>query len=96
MGKPEGRIENHLIKRCKQHGFLTYKFTSPGHRGVPDRIVIGNNHTIFIELKSATGTLSPLQKTTINKMKKAGANVFVCKSKNEVDKIINMISTNKS
>ena len=54
MGKPEGTIENYLIKKATENNCLCYKFVSPGKRGVPDRIVIGKGKTIFVELKSET------------------------------------------
>jgi hypothetical protein len=31
-------IENYLCEEAKKIGGLCYKFTSPGRRGVPDRI----------------------------------------------------------
>ena len=85
MGKPEGIVENYLFHQAKKHGFLCYKFTSPGHRGVPDRIVIGRGHTVFIELKAENGHLSELQKVTIASMKEQGADVRVYYSKSEID-----------
>ena len=85
MGKPEGIVENYLTKKAAEHDFLCYKFTSPGNRGVPDRIVVGRGHTVFIELKSATGKLSKLQEITIAKMRDRGADVRVFNSKQEID-----------
>jgi hypothetical protein len=37
----EAGIERRVVKYCNDHKLLTYKFTSPAHRGVPDRIIIG-------------------------------------------------------
>ena len=85
MGKPEGIVEDYLFRQAEKHGFLCFKFTSPGHRGVPDRIVIGRGHTVFIELKSDTGELSKLQKTVIANMIEHGADVRVYRSKTEID-----------
>lgn len=88
MGKPEGIIENHLIKRCNERGILCRKYVSPSHRGVPDRIVIGGGHTVFIELKSASGSLSELQKREIKRMLLQGADVRVYNSKEQIDQFI--------
>ena len=85
MGKPEGKVENYLIKQCEKHDFLCFKFVSPGRKGVPDRIVIGRGHTVFIELKSEDGTPSKQQKLVIRKMLGAGADVRLCYTKEEVD-----------
>lgn len=91
MGKPEGAVENHLIKRCKQLGLLHYKFVSPSRRGVPDQIVIGNGRVVFVELKSEVGTLSKLQELTIARMRDVGADVRVCYSKAQVDEVMDDI-----
>jgi hypothetical protein len=44
-------------------GGITYKFTSPGRKGVADRIAcLPDGSTWFVELKTKGGRLSPLQK----------------------------------
>lgn len=49
----ESVIEKALIKRVKELGGKCEKFTSPGRRSVPDRIVtLSNNQIIFVELKA--------------------------------------------
>lgn len=58
----EKQIEAYLVKRVKALGGAAYKFTSPQHRGVADRIVcLPNGQTWFIEVKTDGGRLSPLQ-----------------------------------
>ena len=84
MGKPEGNIEDYLIKQAEKHDFLCYKFVSPGKRGVPDRIVIGRGHTVFVELKSPTGVLSKQQVFVIGEMRKRGADVRVIANRSDV------------
>lgn len=93
MGKPEGKIENYLIKQAKAHNFLCYKFTSPSSSGVPDRILIGNGKTIFIETKSSTGKTRELQDEVIQEMREHGACVFVANTKQKIDNIITYLST---
>lgn len=85
MGKPEGIVEDYLIKKCNEHGCLHYKFSSPGRRGVPDQIVIGFGRVVFVELKSDTGTPSKLQIRTMERMRAAGADVRLYRSKPEID-----------
>ncbi len=59
----EKQIETYLVKRVKALGGMAYKFTSPAHRGVADRIVcLPNGQTWFVEVKTEGGRLSPLQK----------------------------------
>lgn len=86
MGKPEGTIENYLIKKATENNCLCYKFVSPGKRGVPDRIVIGKGKTIFVELKSETGSLRKQQEYRIQQMIEHGADVRVLNTKEKIDK----------
>lgn len=49
----ERDIEKALVKRVKELGGKCEKFTSPGRRSVPDRLVtLPGNIIIFIELKA--------------------------------------------
>jgi hypothetical protein len=49
----ERDIEQALVKRVKDLGGKCEKFTSPGRRSVPDRIVtLPGNIIIFVELKA--------------------------------------------
>lgn len=89
MGKPEGKVENYLIKQSENRDFLCFKFTSPGHKGVPDRVVIGKDKVIFVELKSENGHPSKQQKFVIKKMRDRGADVRLCFTKEEVDALMN-------
>ena len=59
----EKQIEAYLVRRVRELGGMAYKFTSPAHRGVADRIVcMPDGSTWFVELKAPGGRLSPLQK----------------------------------
>ena len=88
MGKPESYVEYYLRDRCKERGWLCYKFVSPANAGVPDRIVIGNGRVVFVELKSAVGKLSALQKAQIRHRRDNGADVRVINSRALVDDLI--------
>lgn len=49
----ERDIEAYLVTRCRRVGALCYKWTSPGHAGVPDRIcVLPSGQVVFVELKA--------------------------------------------
>lgn len=85
MGKPEGIIEDYLIKQSEKNNCLCFKFVSPGRRGVPDRIVIGKGKTIFVELKSETGDLRKQQEFRIQQMTEHGADVRVLNTKTKID-----------
>ena len=74
----EKQIESKVVKKAKELGFLTYKFSSPSNRGVPDRIFISHHGEVFfIEFKSAKGKLTQLQKKVINDIETYQIDVFV-------------------
>ena len=59
----EKEIERHFVWTVERLGGITYKFTSPGRKGVADRIAcLPDGSTWFVELKTKGGRLSPLQK----------------------------------
>jgi len=48
----EKEVEAALVRRVKAIGGLCEKFTSPGRRSVPDRIItMPNGQIIFVEVK---------------------------------------------
>lgn len=48
----ENLIEKHLVAEVKKAGGVAYKFISPGHRSVPDRIVLlPGGRIVFVECK---------------------------------------------
>lgn len=74
----EKQIESKVVKKAKELGFLTYKFSSPSNRGVPDRIFISpHGEVFFIEFKSAKGKLSQLQKKVIKDIEPYNVQVFI-------------------
>lgn len=76
----ESEIERVLVEEVKRLGGRAYKWTSPGNDGVPDRIVfLPDTRVIFVELKTDTGRLSPLQKIQTDRLKKLGQWVEVVK-----------------
>lgn len=74
----ESEIEKILVDEVKRLGGRAYKWVSPGNDGVPDRIVIlPQRSPIFVELKTDTGRLSPLQKNQISRLESMGQDVRV-------------------
>lgn len=91
MGKPEGKVEDHLIKKAEANNCLCYKFTSPSNNGVPDRIVIGIDkfgvkHTDFVETKAPGEKPRLLQRIVHAEMREHGATVFVLSTKDAIDR----------
>lgn len=59
----ESEIERRFCWAVARLGGVTYKFKSPTHVGVADRIAcLPNGETWFVELKAPGGRLSPKQK----------------------------------
>ncbi|MDG4968266.1 VRR-NUC domain-containing protein [Lactococcus lactis] len=84
----ENDIEKRLIKKVKELGGLSFKFTSPSTKGVPDRIVIFNGRTHFIELKRPTGTPRALQLYWISEIKNQGVDALTLSTFEEVDEFV--------
>ena len=85
----ESEIEKYLVKKIKNLGGVSYKFVSPGHAGVPDRICVLNNRVLFfVELKAPGKMTRPLQDMQIAKLRKYGQRVYVADSKDKIDEII--------
>ena len=57
----EKEIERRTCRFAESQGMLQFKFTSPGIRGVPDRIFMYRQKTFFIEFKAPGETPTKLQ-----------------------------------
>lgn len=69
----EKDIERKLVQEVKALGGLCLKFTSPGVRGVPDRIVmLPGGRIIFVEMKTEAGKLSPQQQKVLARFTRLG------------------------
>lgn len=74
----EKELEKVLVSEVKKLGGRAYKWVSPGNDGVPDRIVIfPDRPLVFVELKTDTGKLSPLQKNQCRRLTDLGQPVAI-------------------
>lgn len=87
----ENDIENYLIRKTEMLGGLCMKFVSPGRRGVPDRIILIDGKTFFVELKRPGGFLRKDQLKMREKFEKLGVSVYVVDTKQKADVLLNMI-----
>jgi hypothetical protein len=69
----EREIERKLTKWAKENKVLSYKFSSPARRGVPDRIFISGGVTLFLELKVVGKRPTKLQLRELDRINVAGA-----------------------
>lgn len=89
----ERAVEEHLVKRCSSIGVMCLKFTSPGHIGVPDRLLLGRDPrglpvALFLELKRPGQTPRPSQVQRMAQMVEHGATVRVADSAELVDALL--------
>ena len=86
-------IEAYFRKAVAAAGGVAFKFVSPSHRGVSDRVVCLPGATWFVELKRPGGRLSPLQKVFAAEMERLGQNYAVLSSQMEIDEWICGLNT---
>lgn len=68
----ESSIERKICRYAKSRKILTFKLTSPGKRGVPDRIFIRDGKVLFLEIKKPNGRLSKLQSKVLDDLRMRG------------------------
>lgn len=77
----ERRIEAALVRAVLNAGGLAMKWTSPGHPGVPDRIVfLPGGRVVLVELKAPGKKPTPLQAKTHEALRALGMTVLVIDS----------------
>lgn len=85
----ESTIENRFREEVLRRGGFAYKFTVPGMRGVPDRIVLlPGGRTVFAELKAPGKPLSPMQVKRAEELKAKGYAVYKIDSYADVRQFI--------
>lgn len=88
----ESVIESYLREKVKTLGGVAYKFVSPGRRGVPDRICCFPGGTVvFVEVKSPTGTTTPIQDVEIKTLKQLGFDAVIIDSRPRVDALLRWV-----
>jgi Holliday junction resolvase len=87
----ESDIERYLVQRVNAMGGLCWKFTSPGTAGVPDRIVVMNGHTVFVEVKAPGEIPRPLQVKRFIQIDDKGGVMYWVDSNGQVDTLISVL-----
>lgn len=92
----ESQIEAYLRNRVRKIGGAAFKFVSPGHAGVPDRLVcLPGGKVIFVELKAPGKKPTLLQLNCHRKLRNLGLQVWVVDSKTEVDRFIEEVMSHE-
>ena len=78
----ERDIESRLMRAVREAGGTAYKFVSPGHSGVPDRMCVFPpfGRIVFVELKAPGKRPTKLQQAEIRRLREAGCRVAVVDS----------------
>lgn len=85
----ESEIERYLTKRVRETGGISYKWTSPNRRGVPDRILIYPEARYYLcELKATDKMPTQAQIREHRRLQAMGCIVLVIASKEDVDNFI--------
>lgn len=86
----ERDIELYLTNKLQRIGGQCLKFVSPGHDGVPDRIILLPGGIIaFAELKASGQKPRPIQTHWLKTLEKFGFLTYVIDSKSRVDVVVN-------
>lgn len=88
----ERDVEGYLRKQIEKRGGLAYKFTSPNHKSVPDRMcVFPNGMIIFVECKRPGNDVTELQAYEIKRLRNLGQDVRIIDTKQKVDTFISAL-----
>ncbi len=68
----EKDIERSVVRYCQRNGYYCRKLSTPGCRGVPDRLIAKNGRALFLELKRPGEKPTHLQEFEMNALREAG------------------------
>ncbi|MGO1971603.1 MAG: VRR-NUC domain-containing protein [Propionibacteriaceae bacterium] len=91
----EHDVEAHLLFRCRQVGFLCLKLVSPSRNGVPDRIVVTPQATVFVEVKRPRERPRRNQLEMHSKIRRFGGRVHVVDTVVGVDRLVDRLADRK-
>jgi hypothetical protein len=90
----EKDVERRLVKGVEALGGKAYKFVSPAHRGVADRLVVlPGGRVWFVEVKTDNGKLSPLQEVFRYEIKNMGCDYCCVYGAGDVDNFLRYVVT---
>ena len=85
----ESILEKRFRLTVKKYGGQALKFTSPGKRGVPDRLVLlPEGKAIFVEMKAPGKPLEPLQKKRADELRMLGFEVYKIDSISDIENFV--------
>lgn len=92
----EREVEAYLVRRARKLSGVAVKFTSPGHSGVPDRVVVLPGGRVgFLELKAPGRKPGPEQEYWIRQLRGLGCLAGVADSLEGVDAFLGSLAGTK-
>lgn len=85
---PEGKIVQDIRRWIKSIGGQVRKCSWEGRRGAPDLLIMINGHHHWLEVKSAKGELTLLQRAEIGLMRQNGCSVDVVRSLDDTKTVL--------
>ncbi|QRG66943.1 VRR-NUC domain-containing protein [Brevibacillus choshinensis] len=89
----ESNLERRLVREVERIGGKAPKWTSPGNRGVPDRLVIlPGGRTVYVEMKAPGKQLEPLQEKWAKTLRSLGHEVYKIDSVEGIEEFIQEVT----
>lgn len=94
LGRVKERdIEKKVCDYARGLGFRVYKFQSPNHASVPDRIFINPDGLVFfIEFKALGKQLTPAQARECHRLGDQGCHVYIIDDVEKGKRLVNLIA----
>lgn len=93
----ESTVERFFTDTVRSRGWDSFKFISPGTRGVPDQILLIPGHqgrdavTLFVEIKRPGERPRASQQATFARMRASGATIVVVDSVTAVERLVTLL-----
>ena len=89
---PEGIIQKSIVDYCTLKGALVFRMNSGKAKyniklsptGTPDLLVVYSSRCLWVEVKTATGKVSDIQKEMHDRLNKMGQRVIVARSIDDI------------
>lgn len=88
----EADLEAWCREQATKAGGYLLKWTSPGNKGVPDRILIMPDRIIFMEFKNRTSKLTSLQEVWQERLTRLGHAHAVIRTKEHFMSLLNAVA----
>lgn len=94
MGRAEGVVEHYLVRKAAKQGILCLKLQFVNIAGAPDRLLVHQGATWFVECKRERhGRIRAQQKYRQWQLQQAGAMVVNVFTRDEVDRLLEQVRT---